>query len=140
MLAHGHDLRPAGAASARLLGQLRSLLRDRRGARARLDREVENGDGLAFADLLVADLADRATVDASGARWSNVEYRAGPPELEPRPGWAMGNAGLVRELLRHARITAGRDPPYAVQWPDQPATVRAAAGRMAAPEMIPSEG
>ncbi len=93
-----------------------------------LDREVEDGDGLAFADLLVTDIAQRATVDASGARWSNVEYRATPPELEPRPGWAMGNAGLVRELLRHARITAGRDPSYAVQWPDQPAAARAAAG------------
>ena len=34
----------------------------------------------------------------------------------------MGNAGLIRELLRYARITAGRDPSYAVQWPDQPAT------------------
>jgi hypothetical protein len=105
-----------------------------------LDREVEDGDGLAFADLLVADLGRRATVDASGARWSNVEYRAAPPELEPRPGWAMGNAGLVRELLRHARITAGRDPSYAVQWPDHPATTRAAAGRAAAPETIPNEG
>ena len=94
------------------------------------DREVENGDGLAFADLLVADLGRRATVDAAGARWSNVEYRVSPPELEPRPGWAMGNAGLVRELLRHARITAGRDPSYAVQWPDHPAAGRAAtAGR-----------
>ena len=105
-----------------------------------LDREVEDGDGLAFADLLVADLARRATVDASGARWSNVEYRAASPELEPRPGWAMGNAGLVRELLRHARIAAGRDPSYAVQWPDHPATTRAAAGRPAAPETIPNEG
>ena len=90
------------------------------------DRAVENGDGLAFADLLVADLARRATMDASGARWSNVEYRASPPELEPRPGWAMGNAGLVRELLRHARIMAGGDPSYAVQWPDHPAAVVAA--------------
>ena len=87
-----------------------------------LDREVESCDGLAFADVLVADLAERATIDASGARWSNVEYRASPPELEPRQGWAMGNAGLVRELLRHARITTGRDPSYAVQWPDHPAT------------------
>jgi hypothetical protein len=87
------------------------------------DREVEDGDGLAFADVLVADLGRRATVDASGARWSNVEYRASPPELELRPGWAMGNAGLVRELLRHARIATGRDPSYAVQWPDHPAAV-----------------
>jgi hypothetical protein len=104
------------------------------------DREVENGDGLAFADVLVADLGRRATVDAAGARWSNVEYRVSPPELEPRQGWAMANAGLVRELLRHARITAGRDPGYAVQWPDHPAAGRADAGRLAAPEMIPSKG
>ena len=102
-----------------------------------LDRAVEDGDGLAFADVLVADLAQRATIDASGARWSNVEYRADPPELEPRPGWAMGNAGLVRELLRHARITTGRDPCYAVQWPDHPATTRRP---LAAPEMLQNEG
>jgi Lanthionine synthetase C-like protein len=104
------------------------------------DRAVENGDGLAFADLLVADLGDRATVDAAGARWSNVEYRVSPPELEPRQGWAMGNAGLVRELLRHARITAGRDPAYAVQWPDHPAAGPAPAGRASAPKMGSSEG
>jgi hypothetical protein len=104
------------------------------------DREVENGDGLAFADLLVADLGRRATVDASGARWSNVEFRASPPELEPRQGWAMGNAGLVRELLRHARITAGRDPSYAAQWPDHPSASRMAPGRPPEREMFPSEG
>jgi hypothetical protein len=99
------------------------------------DRAVEDGDGLAFADLLVADLAGRATVDSAGARWSNYEHRASPPELEPRPGWAMGNAGLIRELLRHARITAGRDPSYAVQWPDHPATVAPAPGRPPEQEM-----
>jgi len=99
------------------------------------DREVEDGDGLAFGDLLVDDLARRATVDSTGARWSNVEYRASPPELEPRPGWAMGNAGLIRELLRHARITTGRDPSYAVQWPDHPATVAAMPGRLSGREM-----
>ena len=104
------------------------------------DREVEDGDGLAFADVLVTDLAQRATVDASGARWSNVEYRASPPELEPRPGWAMGNAGLVRELLRHARITAGRDPSYAVQWPDHPSASPTVPGRRHEREMVPSEG
>ena len=92
------------------------------------DREVEDGDGLAFAGVLVNDIAQRATVDSSGARWSNNEHRASPPELEPRPGWAMGNAGLIRELLRYARITAGRDPSYAVQWPDQPAARRSGDG------------
>jgi len=84
------------------------------------DREVENGDGLAFAEVLVDDLAHRATWDASGARWSNHEHKADPSTLAPRTGWAMGNAGIVRELLRYARLTDGRDPAYAVDWPDHP--------------------
>jgi len=84
------------------------------------DRAVETGDGLDFASVLVADLGNRATIDSGGARWSNYEHRAAPSELEPRQGWAMGNAGIVRELLRFARITAGRDASYAVQWPDHP--------------------
>jgi Lanthionine synthetase C-like protein len=82
------------------------------------DRHVEGHDGLAFADVLLADLAARATVDAHGARWSNQEHRADPSALAPRTGWAMGNAGIVRELLRMARIKAGRAPDYAVPWPD----------------------
>jgi lantibiotic modifying enzyme len=85
------------------------------------DREVEHGDGAGFAAVLVDDLRDRATVDAAGARWSNYEHRVDPPVLAPRQGWGMGSAGIVRELLRHARIADGRDPSYAVEWPDQPA-------------------
>ncbi|HEX3921522.1 MAG TPA: lanthionine synthetase LanC family protein [Streptosporangiaceae bacterium] len=89
------------------------------------DREVEQAGGLAFADVLAADLAARATVDAQGARWSNCEHRATPPTLVPRPGWAMGNAGIIRELLHYARIHDGRDPGYAVTWPDHlPAAAR----------------
>jgi hypothetical protein len=87
------------------------------------DREVERGDGGGFADVLVADLVARARVDGAGARWSNHEHRQDRPELEPRQGWAMGNAGIVPELLRHARIADGRDPAYAVAWPDHPAAV-----------------
>jgi hypothetical protein len=30
----------------------------------------------------------------------------------------MGNAGIVRELLRFARAGTGRDTAYAVAWPD----------------------
>ena len=86
------------------------------------DREVTRGDGLGFADVLVADLVDRATRDAQGVRWSNVEHRDDPPDLEPRHGWAMGNAGIVRELLRHARLGAGEDPGYGEDWPDHPPT------------------
>ncbi len=84
------------------------------------DRQAEHGDGLAFAGVLAADLAARATVDGDGARWSNEEHRATPSAQTPRTGWAMGNAGIVRELLRHARIRAGRDAGYAVAWPGHP--------------------
>jgi hypothetical protein len=83
------------------------------------DRIVERGHGQDFAEVLVADLAERATVDADGARWSNVEHRTVPSVLEPRTGWAMGVAGIVRELLRFARLGTGRDGAYAVAWPDQ---------------------
>jgi hypothetical protein len=85
------------------------------------DRHVEWGDGLDFANILVTDLASRATVDADGARWSNYEHRVTPSTLEPRTGWAMGNAGIVRELLRFARLSTGGDPTYAITWPDHPA-------------------
>ncbi|WP_405685205.1 lanthionine synthetase C family protein [Streptomyces sp. NBC_01387] len=87
------------------------------------DRSVEQRDGLDFARVLVADIASRATVDEHGARWSNIEHRVNPSVLEPRNGWAMGNAGILRELLRFARIGTGRDAAYAVDWPDQPAAV-----------------
>lgn len=32
----------------------------------------------------------------------------------------MGNAGIVRELLRFVRLTAGEAGGYAVDWPDHP--------------------
>lgn len=84
------------------------------------DRNAEQAEGLGFAGVLVDDLADRATVDADGVRWSNYEHRATPSTLDPRTGWAMGNAGIIRELLRFARASTGRDPAYAVPWPDHP--------------------
>ena len=87
-----------------------------------LDRIVEKGDAYDFADLLVDDLTSRATIDRSGAAWSNDEHRASPPTLEPRPGWAMGNAGIVRELLRYARLCSNRPDAYAITWPDHPPT------------------
>ncbi|MEU6920889.1 lanthionine synthetase LanC family protein [Streptomyces sp. NPDC046631] len=86
------------------------------------DRQVERGDGRNFADTLVADLAARATTDTDGVRWSNFEHRQTPSALAPATGWSMGNAGIIRELLRHARITANRDPRYAVPFPDHPPT------------------
>lgn len=89
------------------------------------DRQAEQQDGLPFADALASDLAARATVDADGARWSNYEHRASPSGLAPRTGWAMGSAGIIRELLRYARIRNEQDPDYAIAWPDhQPARRR----------------
>lgn len=90
------------------------------------DRHVEQAEPLDFATVLVDDLATRATVDAEGVRWSNHEHRETPSALPPHPGWAMGNAGITRELLRYARITTGADPAFAVAWPDHPAAVAAA--------------
>ncbi|MBT3152647.1 lanthionine synthetase C family protein [Streptomyces sp. CHD11] len=84
------------------------------------DRIAEQQDPYDFAHVLVADLAVRAIRDGDGARWSNVEYRDAPSDLEPRTGWAMGNAGIVRELLRFVRLSRGGDPRYAFTWPDQP--------------------
>jgi hypothetical protein len=83
------------------------------------DRHVERGEPLGFAAVLAGDLAARATIDAGGVRWSNVEHRATPSVLPPEAGWAMGSAGIVRELLRYARLAGGGEPAYAVPWPDQ---------------------
>lgn len=89
--------------------------------------QAQHGDqvpALDFADVLVDDLISRATVDEAGVRWSNYEHRETPGVLEPRVGWAMGSAGIIRELLRFARATGGADPAYAVPWPDHhPSTV-----------------
>ena len=88
------------------------------------DRLVEGSDTGAdadtsgFADLLVDDLIERATVDGSGARWSNYEHTATPGDLEPYTGLAHGNAGIIRELLRYARLRNAGDPAYAVALPD----------------------
>lgn len=81
------------------------------------DLIIKQADAVEFADALVDDLLERATVDADGARWSNHEHRATPSALEPRTGWAMGNAGIVRELLRYVRICRGTPSAHAVAWP-----------------------
>jgi hypothetical protein len=87
------------------------------------DRHVEQAQPLGFGGVLVEDLAARASVDTDGVRWSNHEHRATPSTLEPRTGWAMGNAGIIRELLRFARASTGADPAYAVPWPDHPIAI-----------------
>jgi hypothetical protein len=85
------------------------------------DRYIERDHDFEFARVLVDDLCAKATVDDEGARWSNFEHRVTPSDLEPRTGWAMGNAGIIRELLRVVRINDGRSSDYFVPWPDQPA-------------------
>ncbi|WP_326726104.1 lanthionine synthetase LanC family protein [Streptomyces sp. NBC_00243] len=93
------------------------------------DRIAEQQDPYDFAHVFVADLVARAIRDTDGARWSNHEHRATSSDLEPCTGWAMGNAGTVRELLRFVRLSRGGDPRYAFAWPDLlpvPASVRAA--------------
>ncbi|MCA2211618.1 lanthionine synthetase LanC family protein [Jidongwangia harbinensis] len=82
------------------------------------DRHAEQAQPLDFATGLVDDLAARATADADGVRWSNHEHRVRPSTLAPRVGWAMGSAGIVRELLRFTRAAGGVDSAYAVPWPD----------------------
>jgi lantibiotic modifying enzyme len=89
------------------------------------DLMAEQDDDAGFAHVLVADIVARSTRDGEGSRWSNVEHGATPSALEPRTGWAMGNAGIVRELLRFVRLGRGGDPAYAFSWPDQPPVRRA---------------
>ena len=92
------------------------------------DRHAEARGDLSFAATLAADLAARATVDQAGVRWANEEHRVSPSVLHPRTGWAMGSAGIIRELLRFSRAAAGADASYAVTWPDHcPARPAAAA-------------
>ncbi|WP_329556371.1 lanthionine synthetase LanC family protein [Streptomyces sp. NBC_00696] len=86
----------------------------------RFAEQRERQESYDFAGVLVADLVARAVRDGDGARWSNVEHRATPSDLEPCTGWAMGNAGIVRELLRFVRLSRGGDARYAFAWPDQP--------------------
>ena len=86
------------------------------------DRIAEHGDDCTFADALVDDLTTHATVDDAGTRWSNYEHRTTPGDLEPRAGWAMGNAGILRELLRYARLSDGGTAGYSIPWPDHPVT------------------
>jgi hypothetical protein len=79
--------------------------------------ESATADALDFAGVLVDDLTRRATIDADGVRWSNNEHRATPSVLEPHTGWAMGNAGIIPELLRYVRIGRGTTSVYLTSHP-----------------------
>ncbi len=44
-----------------------------------------------------------------------------PPRVRwNHAGWAMGNAGIIRELLRYTRLSEGHADGHAVPWPDHP--------------------
>ena len=111
------------AAAARILGQQRPLLRHGRGP----------GPGLrpAYRARGRAGVRERPGQRPRHPGYGKRRRRAlerlrvpgQPGTLAPRTGWAMGNAGIIRELLRYARIQEGRDPGYAIAWPDHPAAM-----------------
>lgn len=86
-----------------------------------LDRYQETSDPgwLEFADELARDVLSRRIEDPAGVRWSNTEFRADPPELEPFVGLMQGAPGIAGWLLRLARVH--RDGPGArrIRWPDR---------------------
>jgi len=73
---------------------------------------------LAFAVEIVDDLLQRAIVDDDGMRWSNVEFRADPPDLPPETTFFQGASGIGSTLLRLARQLEG--DMSAVWWPHAP--------------------
>ncbi len=84
------------------------------------DRIVERGDDFTFADVLVEDLIRRWSYDDTGTWWSNVDHRSTPSDLPPVLGWAMGSAGIIRELLRYERLCRDAPQAYGFPWPDHP--------------------
>ncbi len=96
-----------------------------------LDSYQETGDRewLDWAAVLARDALRRRIADESGARWSNTEYRADPPDLEPEVGWMQGAAGIAGWLLRLTRVAAEGTGARRLWWPDRPAlAARKAAG------------
>ncbi|HET7017568.1 MAG TPA: lanthionine synthetase LanC family protein [Streptosporangiaceae bacterium] len=87
-----------------------------------LDRYQETSDSgwLEFADELARDVLSRRIEDAAGVRWSNTEFRADPPELEPIVGLMQGAPGVAGWLLRLARVHQDGPGACRVRWPDRP--------------------
>lgn len=87
-----------------------------------LDRYQDTAEPrwLDFADVLARDVLARQTADAAGVRWSNTEFRADPPELEPLVGLMQGAAGIAGWLLRLARVHAEGPGARRLAWPDRP--------------------
>jgi len=80
------------------------------------DRLADGREDDGFAAVLVNDLASHGIQQDGGVCWSNHEHRAEPNDLPPEAGWAMGNAGILPELLRYARLTAGLADLYTRTW------------------------
>jgi lantibiotic modifying enzyme len=92
-----------------------------------LDAYQETGDPswLVWAGELAADVLGRRITDGQGTRWSNTEYRATPPELEPMTGWMQGTAGVAGWLLRLARVYRDGLAARRIIWPDHVGTLAA---------------
>lgn len=88
LLAHRHALRPAEPAAPGIWDNNGRCCGTAGVLALAVDRIAEQDDSPEFALLLVTDLAAHATREADGARWSDVEHRATPSELQPQPGWA----------------------------------------------------
>lgn len=87
-----------------------------------LDQYQQTGDGqwLAWAESLAADILIRSIRDESGVRWSHTEHRRSPPELEPALGWMQGAAGIASFLLRLCRVQRDGIGAATTWWPDSP--------------------
>jgi len=78
-----------------------------------LDRYQASGDAalLDWADVLAADVIERALITPRGITWSNTEHTRTPPELPPEPGLMQGTAGIAGWLARLSALHVdGRTP------------------------------
>jgi lantibiotic modifying enzyme len=80
-----------------------------------LDRYQATGDTdlLDWADVLAADVIDRAVITPDGVTWSHTEHTRSPSELPPEPGLMQGAAGIAGWLARLDAVHADRHAPAA---------------------------
>jgi lantibiotic modifying enzyme len=70
---------------------------------------VGDSDLLEWADVLAADVIDRAVITPAGITWFNTEHTRTPPELPPEPGLMQGAAGIAGWLARLHALHASPD-------------------------------
>jgi lantibiotic modifying enzyme len=80
---------------------------------ARLGKDED----LLLAARVLADLLQRATVDALGCRWAQAEHRVRPSDLRAQVGLMQGAAGIGLALLRCEGALQARAP--RVRFPDE---------------------